>query len=154
VHVGQAEVVGAPHRIEMKFEMDGPGAWLRITAPSPTLCKHLFEHMQPHVDAGARRAVWSPEVAGGAGACVGLAIADALFVGASLRSWVAVPLALGFGAGGWLGGDQLVRWTFPSLELVEAWERTRWQRVLASFWQLLLLALAVAGIVVAIVLAK
>jgi hypothetical protein len=51
---------------------------------------------------------------------------------------------------GWFSG----RWACPPLDLVEAWERTRWQRLVAAAWQLLLLSLAVAAIVVAVLLAK
>ena len=45
-------------------------------------------------------------------------------------------------------------WTFPPLELVEAWERSRWTAVQTWFWQGLIFLLAVVGIILTIILSQ
>jgi hypothetical protein len=152
--IPMTETVGPPQRVEMKFETNGPAARLRITAPSPTLCTSLFNDMQPHVDAGARPNVWTPETAASVGVVIGAAVPDALLLPGWVTSWVVLALMFALGALGWFAGLRVIRWAFPPLELVEAWERTRWQRLVAGTWQFVLMAFAVAGVIVAVLLAK
>lgn len=150
----ETETSSAPQRIELHFHTESPAVRLRAIAGGPMACANLFSHMDPHVKAGARPRVWLPSSAGAVGCVIGVAIPDVLLLAASLPPWWTVLLQIILGAVGWLSGWVLIEWAFPPLELVEAWERTRWQQVQTRTWQLLTLALAVAAIVLAVVLAQ
>jgi hypothetical protein len=65
-----------------------------------------------------------------------------------------MALQIVLGTIGWFLGSATMRWAFPPLELLEAWERSTWQSLQTRSWQALSLALAVAGIILAIVLAQ
>jgi hypothetical protein len=144
------ETVSPPMLIELHFQTDFPAVRLRTIAPTAQQCINLHDHMAPHVDAGKRDSVWDPELGGAVGTIIGLAAADALLlVDANPPPWtILVPVILG--AVGWVIGVKLVRWTFPPLELIEAWERPRWSVVKTMFWQAVLFMAAAVSIVLAI----
>lgn len=147
------EVESPPQRVEIRFQRGFPAVTLRVFAAGPQACTSLYGFMAPHLDAGARRSVCEPELVAGAGAATGLLGADLLLLGGLLSSWQVVVALFSLGAAGWFGGLTLQRWAFPPLELREAWERSRWSTVKARSWELLALALAVAGVVLAVVFA-
>jgi hypothetical protein len=147
------EVETTPQRVEITFQRILPAARLRVIAAGPQACRRLYDEIAPHLEAGARPAVWEPEVVAGLGAAIGLAAADSLLASGILRSgWVVLALLV-LGLVGWFAGLVTQRWAFPPLELLEAWERSRWSRLKTRAWGALTLALAVAGIVLAVVLA-
>jgi hypothetical protein len=147
------EVETTPQRVEIYLQTQSPAVHLRVFAAGPQACLSLYEFIQPHLESGARTSVWEPGVAGSTGEIIGIAIPDALLLGGFIEPWWTLALQLVLGAIGALAGVWTVHWAFPPLELVEAWERSRWQRLQSRGWGVLSLALAVAGIILAIVLA-
>jgi hypothetical protein len=73
--------------------------------------------------------------------------------GVSIRC-AAVLLQAVLGTLGWFGFRALAAWAFPPLELLESWERSRWDKLRTWALQLVSLALATAGIILAVVLAS
>jgi hypothetical protein len=145
------EAESPPQRVEIHFQHDFPAVTLRVFAAGPQACTSLYGFIVPHLDAGARRRVWEPGLVAAAGAATGLLTADLLLLTELLSSWLVAAALLLLGAAGWFGGLLLQRWAFPPLELLEAWERSRWSTVKTRSWELLALALAVAGVVLAVV---
>ena len=107
------------------------------------------------VSAGARTSVLSEEDGAAIGLAIGAGVAFGMLILHLLISpWWWLLGVFVFGAIGYRVGLEFMRRTFPPLELVEAWERTRWQRAKATFWQTLVFALGVLGIVVSILLSS
>jgi hypothetical protein len=52
-----------------------------------------------------------------------------------------------------LGADWLMGWLFPPLEIVDSWSARRWAVARRYAWQGILFSLAVAGVLVAVLLA-
>lgn len=146
------EVETTPQCVEITFQRDFPAVHLRVIAAGPQACRRLYGEIAPHLQAGGRQAVWEPEFVAGLGAAIGLAVADCLLLSGVRSGWVAVALLV-LGPVGWFVGLTTQRWAFPPLELLEAWERSRWSRLQTRAWEALTLALAVAGVVLAVVLA-
>ena len=145
------EVVAPPHKIEVFFDTVTPAARLRVTAPSPQLCRTLFEHMRPHVAAGARTGLWSRRRAallgGVVGVLGGVAVGVLVLADAGIGSGALLVFALGS------AGDGLVRWASPPLELVEAWEKSRWSQARSYAWQRTLFLAALVSILLTIIFA-
>jgi hypothetical protein len=143
----------APELIQIDFQRTGfPAVCLRTIAPDPEACTRAHDHMRPHIEAGARPQVWdrlkASRLGVGAGAVIGVAVG--FIVEAVPGMWVGVLSGYALGS----LGDWLVRWAFPPLELVEAWERSRWQIVKTWFWQGLIFLLAVVGIILTVLLSQ
>ncbi len=151
IHVS-TETVAAPHQIEVEFSTEFPAVRLRVIAPSPTLCTNLFEHMQPHVEAGARPRVWAPQtlpwLGAGLGVLIGLVVG--LLAEAALGIWIGLFSAYALGTvSAWF-----MQWTFPPLELVEAWEKSRWSTARTYSWQGALFLIALTSILLTVALAS
>jgi hypothetical protein len=119
-----AETVTVPHRIIVHFQTESPAARLEVIAPTPQLCRTLYNVMRPHVAAGARPKVWRRRRPGQLGVAVGAAIG--IIVGFTVQAVVGIgsgllgAYVLGTAAN-WIRG-----WAFPYLELLESWGRSRW----------------------------
>ena len=151
---GGSEVITPPQLIELEFQTDFPAVRLRTIARTPYQCADLHRHMHRHVAAGKRKRIWDPALTGSVFAVLGFAIPDVLLLAGVLPpSWTMV-LQFTTGPLGMLVPLKLIPWTFPPLELVEAWERPRWTAVKTWFWQGLVFLLAVVGIILTIVLSQ
>lgn len=144
------ETMSPPQRIELIFQTQFPAARLRVIAAGPNACASLYDHMAPHIEAGARPHVWDPGSGGLAGALAGASVGACFYTLGVL--WLPIVLQAALGSAGWLAGYSLVRWAFPPLELVESWERSRWETVTAYGWQALLFFLGAAGVALTVVL--
>lgn len=144
------DVIAPPHKIEVVFDTETPAAYLRVVAPSPMLCRSLFDHMAPHIAAGTREHLWSRERAARVGAVGGLlgGIAISVFVPVSVGLYAGLLMAYVLGS----AGDRLVRWASPPLELIEAWEKSRWSQARTYAWQGLLILIALLSILLTIAL--
>ena len=145
------ESVSPPHKIEVFFDTETPAARLRVIAPSQLLCRNLFDHMRPHVAAGARTNLWPRRRVTLLGASVGVlgGVAVGVFVLPAAGVGSAVLLAFVLGS----AGDLLVRWASPPLELVDAGEKRRWSLARTYAWQGTLFALALVSILLAVIFA-
>lgn len=145
-------VIAPPQLIELKFQAQFPAARLRTIARTAYQCSELHRHMLTHVVAGARPEVWNRLKASRLGVAIGavIGVIVGFIVGADAGIGVGVVSAYAFGS----FGDWLVGWAFPPLELVEAWERSRWQSATTAAWQGLILVLAVAGIILTVLLSQ
>jgi hypothetical protein len=141
-----------PQRIEIRFQTTDPAATLRVIAAGRLSCAALQREMQSHVAAGARPRVWSRRRAArlgvGLGAVIGIAVGLTVEAAVGMYSGVLAAYTLG------TVGDQFVRWAFPPLELVEAWEKSRWSIARTYAWQGTLLVVALVSIVLTIVFAS
>jgi len=151
---GGSEVITPPQLIELDFQTDFPAVRLRTIARTPYQCADLHRHMHRHVVAGKRKRIWDPALTGSACSILGFALPDMLLLTGVLPPWWTMILQFTVGPLGMLVPLKLIPWTFPSLELVEAWERSRWTAVKTWFWQALILLLAVLGIFLTIVLSQ
>lgn len=147
-----SEVVSPPHKIDVEFRTESPAARLRVMAPSPQLCTNLFSHMQPHVEAGARARVWDRLTASRLGVVAGALIGIAVGFVVEAPIGIGVGLLSAYALGS--AGDWLVHWAFPPLELVEAWEKSRWSLARTYAWQGMPFAIALASILLTVVLAS
>jgi hypothetical protein len=149
-----SESVVPPVLIEMIFRRTNPAVRVRVVAAGPQICSQLYAHMRDHVIAGHRREVWSPETAASVGVVLGAAIPDVLLLAGLIQPWWTILLQFVLGAAGWYSGKLIIDRAFPPLELVEAWERSRWKRLKTIAWQGLTLILAVVSILVAVALSQ
>ncbi len=147
-----SEVVSPPHKIDVEFRTESPAARLRVIAPSPQLCTNLFNHMQSHVETGARPRVWDRLTASRLGVAAGALIGIAVGFVVEAPIGIGVGLLSAYALGS--AGDWLVHWAFPPLELVEAWEKSRWSLARTYAWQGMLFAIALVSILLTVVLAS
>lgn len=104
--------------------------------------------------AGKRKRIWDPALTGSSFSILGFAIPDVLLLTGVLPPWWTMILQFTTGPLGMLVPLKLIPWTFPPLELVEAWEQSRWTAVKTWFWQGLIFLLAVVGIILTILLSQ
>jgi hypothetical protein len=78
------------------------------------------------------------------GVAVGFAVEELAGIGAGLLSAYVLGSV----------GDRFVQWAFPPLELVDAWEKSRWSIARTYAWQGMLFAVAVVSILVTVVLSS
>lgn len=146
------ESITAPQLIEIRFETSFPAVRLRTIARTPYQAAELHHHMHPHIEAGARPQVWERVTASRLGVVGGAVIGAALGFVEGADAGIGAGVLSAYALGSF--GDWVVRWAFPPLELVEAWERSRWTMVKTWFWQGLIFLLAVVGIILTIVLSE
>jgi len=151
---GASDVVSPPQLIELDFQTDFPAVRLRTIARTPYQCAELHRHMLRHVAAGKRKPIWDPALTGSVFAVLGFAIPDVLLLTGVLPPWWTMILQFTIGPLGMLVPLKLIPWTFPPLELIDAWERSRWTAVRTWFWQGLIFLLAVVGIILTILLSR
>ncbi len=149
-----SETIAPPQLIEVQFRTDFPAVRLRTIARTAYQCADLHSYMLPHIDAGRRKRIWDPALTGSAAAVLGFAVPDVLLLTGVVQPWWAMLLQFTCGPLGMLIPLKLIPWTFPPLELVEAWEKSHWQTVKTTFWQGLILVLAAAGIVATILISQ
>jgi hypothetical protein len=150
-HPGASEASVPPQRIEIKFRTTAPAVTLRVIAAGPLLCAALQREMQPHVAAGARPRVWSPRRAGQLGVASGVAVGLAVGLPVGIPAGMLAGLFAAYTFG--TAGDQLVRWAFPPLELIEDWEKSRWSQALTYTWQTVLFLIALVSVLLTIIFA-
>jgi hypothetical protein len=143
---------GPPQRIEIEFlTRERPAVRLRVTARTPDRCRALLNHMERYVASGARSKVWPRKLAGllgaGGGILAGLTVGFVVQGAIGFLAGVVAVPSLG------LGADWLMGWLFPPLEIVESWDARRWAVARRYAWQGVLFSLAVAGVLVAVLLA-
>jgi len=149
-----SEAITPPQLIELDFRTDFPAVRLRTIARTSYQCANLHRHMLRHVEAGKRNRIWDPALTGSAFSILGFAVPDVLLLAGVLPPWWTLILQFTFGPLGMLIPLKLIPWTFPPLELFEAWEKSRWTDIKTWFWRGLIFLLAVVGIILTIVLSQ
>ncbi len=147
--------IAVPNRLALYFDQDAPAVRLRTIAAHPRVCEQLHETLRPYIDASRRRdRVWDAGATGGVAAIIGCAIPDILLLAGTITPGPAMLLQLALGPLGILVGLRVIDWAFPAFEIVEIWQRSRWQRTKSVFWQGVLFGLALLGVILTIVLSQ
>lgn len=145
--------VTGPARATITFSTGPPAVAMTAIARHPYDCWELLEDLTDHINAGVPPLILKQWLFG----TLGIGLAAGIAVGMGLAGWITPSLAsiiaMALGGPSWLALRRFGEWTFPNLELLETWERSRWQRVRAAAFQALTLALALGGILTAVLLA-